>query len=28
MPPYRTLQQDNPQQFQQLVQYVASLRGD
>jgi quinol---cytochrome c reductase cytochrome c subunit, bacillus type len=28
MPPYRTLQQDNPEQFQQLVQYVASLRSD
>jgi menaquinol-cytochrome c reductase cytochrome b/c subunit len=28
MPPYRTLQQDNPRQFQQLVEYVASLRSD
>jgi menaquinol-cytochrome c reductase cytochrome b/c subunit len=28
MPPYRTLQQENPEQFQQLVQYVASLRSD
>ena len=28
MPPYRQLQQQNPQQFNQLVEYVASLRGD
>jgi menaquinol-cytochrome c reductase cytochrome b/c subunit len=28
MPPYRTLQQQNPEQFNQLVQYVASLRSD
>jgi ubiquinol-cytochrome c reductase cytochrome b subunit/menaquinol-cytochrome c reductase cytochrome b/c subunit len=28
MPPYRRLQQDNPRQFQQLVEYVASLRSD
>ncbi len=28
MPPYRTLQQDNPQQFNQLVQYVASLKAE
>ena len=28
MPPYTTLQKENPQQFQQLVQYVASLRSD
>jgi menaquinol-cytochrome c reductase cytochrome b/c subunit len=28
MPPYRALQKDNPEQFDQLVQYVASLRGD
>ena len=28
MPPYRTLQQQNPKQFQQLVEYVASLRSE
>jgi menaquinol-cytochrome c reductase cytochrome b/c subunit len=28
MPPYGQLQKDNPEQFDQLVQYVASLRGD
>ena len=28
MPAYGTLQQENPQQFQQLVEYVASLRSD
>src|SRR5215218_4929979 len=28
MPPYGTLQQDNPKQFNQLVEYVASLRSD
>jgi menaquinol-cytochrome c reductase cytochrome b/c subunit len=28
MPPYRRMQQDTPEQFNQLVQYVASLRGD
>ena len=28
MPPYRQLRQDNPEQFDQLVEYVASLRGD
>jgi menaquinol-cytochrome c reductase cytochrome b/c subunit len=28
MPPYRQLQQQHPEQFDQLVEYVASLRGD
>jgi len=28
MPSYQSLQQDNPQQFNQLVNYVSSLRGD
>jgi len=28
MPPYRKLQKDNPEQFNQLVRYVASLRSD
>ena len=28
MPPYRQLQQDNPQQFNELVEYVASLKGE
>jgi menaquinol-cytochrome c reductase cytochrome b/c subunit len=28
MPSYQQLQQDNPQQFSQLVEYVSSLRGD
>jgi menaquinol-cytochrome c reductase cytochrome b/c subunit len=28
MPSYQQLQQDNPQQFSQLVDYVSSLRGD
>jgi hypothetical protein len=28
MPPYRQMQQDNPQQFNQLVEYVASLKGE
>jgi hypothetical protein len=28
MPAYRTLQQDNPQQFNQLVEYVASLKAE
>jgi menaquinol-cytochrome c reductase cytochrome b/c subunit len=28
MPSYQQLQQDNPQQFGQLVEYVSSLRGD
>ena len=28
MPPYRQLQQNNPQQFNQLVEYVASLRDE
>jgi hypothetical protein len=28
MPPYRQMQKDNPEQFNQLVQYVASLRDD
>jgi ubiquinol-cytochrome c reductase cytochrome b subunit/menaquinol-cytochrome c reductase cytochrome b/c subunit len=28
MPPYRQLQQDNPQQFNQLVEYVASLKAE
>ena len=28
MPAYGTLQKENPQQFQQLVEYVASLRSD
>jgi menaquinol-cytochrome c reductase cytochrome b/c subunit len=28
MPPYRQMQQDNPEQFRQLVEYVASLRGE
>jgi hypothetical protein len=28
MPPYTKLQQDNPEQFAQLVDYVASLKKD
>src|SRR5215203_868692 len=28
MPPYRQMRQDSPEQFNQLVEYVASLRGD
>jgi quinol---cytochrome c reductase cytochrome c subunit, bacillus type len=28
MPPYTTLQEENPEQFNQLVEYVASLRSD
>jgi menaquinol-cytochrome c reductase cytochrome b/c subunit len=28
MPPYRTLQEENPEQFDKLVQYVASLKGE
>jgi menaquinol-cytochrome c reductase cytochrome b/c subunit len=28
MPPYRRMREDNPEQFQQLVEYVASLRGE
>jgi menaquinol-cytochrome c reductase cytochrome b/c subunit len=28
MPPYRQMQKHNPEQFNQLVQYVASLRDD
>jgi menaquinol-cytochrome c reductase cytochrome b/c subunit len=28
MPPYRQMQQDNPEQFDQLVEYVASLKGE
>src|SRR5215212_3011714 len=28
MPPYTTLQRDNPKQFNQLVQYVASLKSE
>jgi menaquinol-cytochrome c reductase cytochrome b/c subunit len=28
MPPYRQMQQDNPEQFNQLVEYVASLKGE
>ena len=28
MPPYRQMQKDNPEQFNQLVEYVASLRGE
>jgi menaquinol-cytochrome c reductase cytochrome b/c subunit len=28
MPPYQQLQQEHPDQFNQLVQYVASLRGE
>jgi quinol---cytochrome c reductase cytochrome c subunit, bacillus type len=28
MPPYRLLRQEHPDQFNQLVKYVASLRGD
>jgi menaquinol-cytochrome c reductase cytochrome b/c subunit len=28
MPPYGRLQQDNPQQFNQLVEYVASLKAE
>jgi menaquinol-cytochrome c reductase cytochrome b/c subunit len=28
MPPYRQLQQEHPEQFNQLVQYVASLKGE
>jgi ubiquinol-cytochrome c reductase cytochrome b subunit/menaquinol-cytochrome c reductase cytochrome b/c subunit len=28
MPPYSQMQKDTPDQFNQLVQYVASLRGE
>jgi menaquinol-cytochrome c reductase cytochrome b/c subunit len=28
MPPYRQMQRDNPEQFNQLVEYVASLKGE
>jgi ubiquinol-cytochrome c reductase cytochrome b subunit/menaquinol-cytochrome c reductase cytochrome b/c subunit len=28
MPPYTQLQQDNPEQFNQLVEYVASLKDE
>jgi ubiquinol-cytochrome c reductase cytochrome b subunit/menaquinol-cytochrome c reductase cytochrome b/c subunit len=28
MPSYRQMRQENPEQFNQLVQYVASLRGE
>ncbi len=28
MPPYRSMQQENPEQFDQLVKYVASLKGE
>jgi len=28
MPPYRQMQRDNPEQFNQLVKYVASLKGE
>jgi cytochrome c5 len=28
MPPYRSMQQENPEQFNQLVKYVASLKGE
>jgi menaquinol-cytochrome c reductase cytochrome b/c subunit len=28
MPPYRQMQQNNPEQFDQLVEYVASLKGE
>jgi menaquinol-cytochrome c reductase cytochrome b/c subunit len=28
MPPYTQLQRDNPKQFQQLIDYVASLKGN
>jgi len=28
MPTYRRMRQDNPEQFRQLVEYVASLRGE
>jgi menaquinol-cytochrome c reductase cytochrome b/c subunit len=28
MPPYRQMQQDNPRQFNELVEYVASLKGE
>ena len=28
MPSYRQLQQDNPEQFNELVEYVASLKGE
>jgi menaquinol-cytochrome c reductase cytochrome b/c subunit len=28
MPPYRQMRQDNPEQFNQLVEYVASLKGE
>jgi menaquinol-cytochrome c reductase cytochrome b/c subunit len=28
MPPYTQLQRDDPKQFQQLIDYVASLKGD
>ena len=28
MPPYRSMQQESPEQFDQLVKYVASLKGE
>jgi len=28
MPPYRQMREENPEQFNQLVEYVASLRGE
>jgi menaquinol-cytochrome c reductase cytochrome b/c subunit len=28
MPPYRQMREENPQQFNQLVEYVASLKGE
>lgn len=28
MPPYRSMRQENPEQFNQLVKYVASLKGE
>jgi ubiquinol-cytochrome c reductase cytochrome b subunit/menaquinol-cytochrome c reductase cytochrome b/c subunit len=28
MPPYRQMQRDNPRQFDELVEYVASLKGE
>src|ERR671917_2426804 len=28
MPPYRKMREENPQQFDQLVEYVASLKGE
>src|ERR671912_433676 len=28
MPPYRQMREENPEQFNQLVEYVASLKGE